>query len=152
MTKRSARKVLLLLLLVLLLLARPSTQQDDAPTQVCSSADQADCLSPGQLEHLRRIRFFALKGDLPRLQMHAEGVLHHLSPSAWANFVDPSQRGGWGLLHYAAHHGHGHIVSYLLAQPGVDAALAGISGETPRQVADAAGHADVAEMLRGRGG
>ena len=149
--RRSAIKGLLLLLLVLFLLARASTE-DDAPNQVCTSDNQADCLSPGQLEHLRRIRFFALKGDLPRLRMHAEGVLHHLSPSDWANFVDPSQRGGWGLLHYAAHHGHAHIVAYLLSQPGVDAALAGLSGETPRQVADAAGHADVAEMLRGRGG
>lgn len=137
-----------LMLLILLLLARSSTSEGDVP-KVCAAQDLA-CLTPGQLEHLRRIRFYALKGDLLRLQMHAEGVLHQMKE--WVNFVDPSQRGGWGLLHYAAHEGHAEVVAYLLDQPGVDVALLGLSGETPRRVAEAAGFVDVAEMLKLRGG
>eukprot|EP00656_Telonema_subtile_P004507 TRINITY_DN12054_c0_g1_i1.p1 TRINITY_DN12054_c0_g1~~TRINITY_DN12054_c0_g1_i1.p1 ORF type:complete len:225 (-),score=28.88 TRINITY_DN12054_c0_g1_i1:168-842(-) len=43
--------------------------------------------------------------------------------------------GDWTALHYAAYGGHGKIVRFLLAQPGVDPRRGDVSGQTPEMLA-----------------
>jgi len=61
--------------------------------------------------------------------------------------ADARQRGGWTALHQAAHLGDAALVALLLGC-GADPRAASDDGRTPAALAEAAGHARAAELLR----
>jgi ankyrin repeat protein len=60
--------------------------------------------------------------------------------------VDATQHGGYTPLHEAAQHGDVEMVELFLSA-GADPTVSVASGETPADLAEAAGHADVANRL-----
>ena len=64
----------------------------------------------------------------------------------WINIADDSEGSGWTALHEAAAGGHKAVVQALL-KAGADAQARASDGQTPAQLAQACGHAALAQLL-----
>ena len=89
--------------------------------------------------------------ELANQPLHAAAAGRHLEVcrlllAAGAD-VNATQHGGYTPLHEAAQHGDVEMVELFLSA-GADPTIAVIEGGTPADLAEAAGHADVAHRLR----
>ena len=89
--------------------------------------------------------------DLANQPLHAAAAGRHLEVcrvllAAGAN-VNATQHGGYTPLHEAAQHGDVEMMELFLSA-GADPTISVEDGGTPADLADAAGHADVARRLR----